>query len=440
MHLEIENKLKALRKLLENAGTIYTNLAKANSTNEASKAMYMAIVNANTSINDFYLSAGDAQLDSLNTFVDNGEIITDAFDEVRTAVSRIGKKGYSPEIELNPINEFGVDGITDVDFFGNDVAAWDYGSWADDVSRTIKMEVMKMKSELLRVNQELKASNQMVKLGGGITFEELPKEIDPKLVGQITKFDDDALPLKLLNILIYKTEFDYITNKSLNVKLEDLEDVDYQVLIADSLVNTVAKLEERVGTLVEPFITEGAKKYPKFIKDEYDGDIGLIRYRKRLEGELTAARLKWSAHYDEYNEMSKWGVSAGGADSLYLVPRTDSAYVAQNFSNFYSIATMRDDSANTYVVGLEFKGDNDRGFISKVGKNRKIIWKENFELGKFVYSDSTLMVSGQFVPSADGKVSMYIYSTVPESENNLIVLSASVEGEGKLDKRNENEQ
>jgi len=431
VQLDIENKLKALRKINEYAKVIYSSLYKASNANAASSIMYKNIADVYGSANSFYLVAGDDQLDSLNTILDNGTTIKDAFDDVRNAVSRMNRKGYSPELNMNPINEFGQDGMDEVDFYTNDVTTWDYGNWADDAQRTIKREVMKMKDQLIRANQELKELNQKVNLGEQVSFEDIGKKLNEDLTVQLMKYDEDPLPIKLLNILIYKTQIDYITNSELNLKLADVEDVDYQLAIADSLTIILEALEIKVAGLVEPYITDGARKYPSFINGEYGRDIGLIKYRKGLERELSIAKLKWTNQYIDYLERSKWGVSEDGMDSLYLVPRTDSLYVAQNFSNYYSIATIRDDSANTYVVGLEFKGDVDQGFVSKIGGNRKIIWKNNFRLKSFTYSDSKLMVTGKFVTSGEGKIASYIYSFVPNSKNNLIVLSTTTSGEVK---------
>ena len=429
VQLDIEKKLQSLRNINKYAKSIYTDLYTINGAYEYSKAAYKSFATQYPNIKDLYLMANDGIKDSLVSIIDKNTEVIERFNNVRDAVSRIGKKGYSPELEWQDISKYGEDGLQSVDFFSNDVVAWNYGQWADDTEKIIKRDITKLKSQIVQANKDLKAQAEKINGGSGILDEEPITEIDPKLVADIKKYDEKPLSLDLLTIQVSKNKFDYLTSETLNERLADTDDVDYQLAVSDSLIQLIDIMDGSVATLVEPGITVGAKKYSKLVEEEFGGEIGLINYRKKMEGELSAARSKWAIYNEQYKVRARWGVSADGVDSLYLIPRMDTAYEPSDFSKFYSIVSMKDDSSNTYVIGLEFQGSSDRGFVAKVNNARTIAWKKNFKLSSFKYSDSEFLVLGKFIPSQEGSIAAYIYSLVPESKNNIIAVSVTPEGQ-----------
>ncbi|MDW3209331.1 MAG: hypothetical protein R8N23_05660 [Reichenbachiella sp.] len=429
VQLDIEKKLQSLRNINKYAKSIYADLYSLNVANEFSMAAYQAFAKQYPNINDLYLMANEDTKDSLVAIIDKNTEIKEKFENVRDAVSRIGKKGYSPELEWKDIEAYGEDGLTSVDFFANDVVAWNYGKWAEDAEDVIKRDITRLKSQISQTNKDLKAQGEKINGGSGILDEEPITEIDPNLLEDINKFDENSIAIDLLNILVSKNKFDYLTSETLNERLADPDDVDYQLAVSDSLVQLLDIMDDAVAKLVEPGITIASKKYNKLVAEQYGGEMGLIKYRKTLENELMDSREEWMAYNEKYKSRARWGISEDGSESLYLIPRMDSTYVARDFSKFYSIVSMKDDSSNTYVVGLEFQGASDKGFIARVNNARTILWKRNFDIKGFAYSDSEFLVEGKFIPSQEGTVAVYIYSLVPESKKNIVAVSVTPEGE-----------
>ncbi|WP_456458648.1 hypothetical protein [Reichenbachiella sp.] len=429
VQLDIEKKLQSLRNINKYAKSIYADLYSLNVANEFSMGAYQAFAKQYPNINDLYLMANEDTKDSLVAIIDKNTEIKEKFENVRDAVSRIGKKGYSPELEWKDIEAYGEDGLTSVDFFANDVVAWNYGKWAEDAEDVIKRDITRLKSQISQTNKDLKAQGEKINGGSGILDEEPITEIDPNLLEDINKFDENSIAIDLLNILVSKNKFDYLTSETLNERLADPDDVDYQLAVSDSLVQLLDIMDDAVAKLVEPGITIASKKYNKLVSEQYGGEMGLIKYRKTLENELMDSREEWMAYNEKYKSRARWGISEDGSESLYLIPRMDSTYVARDFSKFYSIVSMKDDSSNTYVVGLEFQGASDKGFIARVNNARTILWKRNFDIKGFAYSDSEFLVEGKFIPSQEGTVAVYIYSLVPESKKNIVAVSVTPEGE-----------
>ena len=428
VQLDIEKKLQSLRNINKYAKTIYANLYAINNANATSLAAYKAFTQSYKDINDLYLMAGESLKDSLVTIMDKNTEIKEKFESVRDAVSRTGKKGYSPELEWKTISSYGEDGLTEVDFFVNDVVAWNYGAWADDTESIIKRDIFRLKSQISQTMKDLKMQSNQMSTGSGLLDDNFITDLDPNLISDINKFDENSVAKELLEIQISKNKYDYLTNGKTNARLSNLDDVDYQLAVSDSLVQLINIMDKSVATLVEPGITIGAKKYKELVEEEFGGDIGLIKFRKEMEAQLASGKNRWLSYNEDYRVRARWGVSQDRVDSLYLIPRMDTTYVPHDFSKFYSIVSMKDDSSNTYLVGLEFKGAADQGFIAKVNNARTIVWKENFKLTSFKYSDSEFLVSGQFIPSQEGTVAVYIYSLVPDSKNNIITLSVTPDG------------
>lgn len=428
VHLDIEKKMQKLRKLKKNASIIYQSLIIANNDYTTSNEEFRHLATTAASEEEFMLLATDEQIASLDDFIKRGDNVKKAFEDIRQAVSVIRVKGYSPELEIIPINDFLVDGKTNTNIYENDVKVWDYGTWAEGTKRRIRRDILRMRDQLKSVYLDLNAQNEKVKSGSGITYDELSPSLDENLVKTLREFDGNPLPEKLLNILIEDTKYRYLTNTSLNTELANENNVTYQLSITDSLNSLVNDIIQQVTFLTEPAITDATRKYFNFLKENYGGDFGLLKYKERVQKKYEKAQEKWSEKYKYWYEKSKWGVSPDAMDSIYLIAKSDSLYESIPLSKYYTIAVDSDDSSYVYAIGIEFTGDKDTGFLTKIGTDRVIQWKENFDLGKFEYSDSAILVIGKFIPTEEGSISSYIFSYVPDTPSNLIVVNANKSG------------
>jgi len=427
--LDLEKKITALQDLSKYAKIICTNLKIADRNYKLSNEQYRLIASLYGSQNDFFLIATEKEKDALQGMVERTDSIRTAIDAVRDAVSKLGRKGYSPEIQFVDIKEFGKDGMTKADFYQNDIVAWDYLTWAENAQQNIRIDVSRMRDNLNQTYEDLKAKFDLVKSGGGISKGDLATSIDSKLKSQIRSVDENPLPEKLLNILINHTQFEFITNEKLNTKLADESDVNYQLSITEKVNSLIDDISKQTAVLVEPYTTNGTKKYSNFIETNYGGEFGLIKYRKELESQFSKEKKKWEELQSYWSEKSKWGVSEDAADSIYLVARTDSTYTSMKLSKFYTLSITEDDSANIYAFGIEFTGTKDKGYLAKVGNDRVIKWKVNFDLNNFKYDDEILRVNGAYAPTSEGDLAGYLYSSVPESENNFILFNSSKQGQ-----------
>ncbi len=428
VHLDIEKKIEALDNLLKYAKIIHTNLRIADRKYKQSNEQYKHLATLYQNENDFALIAGDQEMQALQQMIEGTDSIRVAIDNVRDAVSKLGRKGYSPEINFKEIEQFGVDGMAESDFYLNDIEAWNYLSWAEALQKKIRVDVNRLNDKLSSTYDELKSTYDLVKAGGDVPASNLKTNIDPTLLKQLKSLDSNPLPEKLFNILIDHTRFEYITSKKHNPKLEDEADINYQLHITDSINTLIDKVTTQATALVEPYTTEGAKKYANLVEN-YGGDFGLIKYRKKIEEQFSTEKNKWKELQNYWKEKSLWGISEDAADSIYLVARTDSSYTAMELSKFYTLAITEDDSSNIFALGIEFTGDKDQGYLAKIGNNRIIQWKVNFSLGKFEYDDEVLKVNGAYAPADKDEIGAYIYSSVPESKTNFILLNCSRTGE-----------
>lgn len=427
VQLDLEKKLQSLGTIVDHGRDIYKNLYTASAANNFAYQAYSSMTKRFDDVNDLYLMADDGLKDTLVMMADKEAMLKDAFGEVRDAVSKIGKKGYSPELEFEIIENFGKDGLTEVDFFQNDVVAWEYGEWAYDVNTHIEENVGTLKEELIVFNDKLKAEGELLK-GLEITpFENITHEVESSIAERLKSMDENPLPLKMFTVLIKKNEYDFITKPSLNPRMGDEDDVDYQLMMTDSLVSILHEIEIDVDLLHDEYIAKEKKKYGNFV-EAYGGEFGLIKFRQQYEAFLEKSKTRWDEKNQLYTNRAKWGVSEDGVDSIYLLPNTDSSYHFNQTEGFYSIATIKDDSANTFVVGIDFKTGEGKGFMAMVSNARKIVWKESFDMAKFKY-DSSQNIAAKFIPSQESRKSAYLYATNSEGKENLVVVSGDVVGQ-----------
>jgi len=431
VHLDIEKKLKNMEAIQKYGKGIFSNLYSVHSCNSYLFGAYQSLFRQYKSYNDLLLMVTSAQIDTLNEMADKENIMKDAFSDMRRAVGKIGKKGYSPELSFSAIETYGVDGLSEVDVFSNDVNAWEYGEWAYKTSKEIKESISELKSQLEAFNQKLKDENEKLKGLETIEFESLTHEIDPYIVEKLAELDSDPLPVVLYTILIKKNEYDFMTNPERNSMIGEKDNVDFQVMFTDSLVSVLGELEKDVSKLEEEYVLDGKKKYTDFLNNGYGGDFGVLKFRKAYEEFLTNSKQNWIYENREYLERSKWGISEDESDTLYLNIQVDSLYKNNVTGNNYSVATYKDDDHNTFVVGIDMV-DQTKGFMAMVSNARKIVWKETFKLGGFKFNRSTELVSGKFIPSQEGKLTAYIYVITPEGQKkatNLVVINADQVGQ-----------
>jgi hypothetical protein len=428
VQLDIEKKLQSMESLYKYARIIHRNLIIGDRNYTASNEQYKHLTTLYGDENDFALMSNEQEQDALQSMATRSDSIASAIEMVRDAVSKLGTKGYSPEMKFVEIKEYGVDGKSKTDFYANDIEVWDYSLWSQNLQSKVRVDVNKMRDRLNATYSKLKSNYDKAKTGSGITETDLVQNLDPELKSQLRKLDKDPLPEKLLDLLIDETNFEFITSKKLNTKLADEDDVNYQLIVSDSINTIIDAITSKVSLIVEPYTTKGAKKYPKFIVDNYGGEFGLIKKKQAIEKKYAQEKNKWDELSSYWNEKSKWGVSEDLADSIYLVAKTDSSYVSMAFSKFYTLSITQDDLFNIYALGLEFTGDADKGYLAKIGNDRMIKWKVNFDLDKFAYDDEVLRVSGGYTPCSEGSIGGYIYSNVPESENNFILLNCDISG------------
>lgn len=429
VHLDIENKIKSTKAIVDHADDVYSTLFAINKSYEICKEAYQSFGNRFKTKKNFYIRSNQDQLDTLELIIDKMSYILSDFGKVRDAVSLTGVKGYSPELEFKPIVEFGFDGMNDVDFFANDVVAWDYGAWAEQSLKDIERNVQTMKKGVVHFNHKLKSDYESLNGLASVDADHLTTKIDRELLSSMHELDENPIPEELFNIQISRNIYTYLSKPLQNPKIEDESDVDYQLMVTDSLMSLLDTIEKNAIQLVEPYVTEGRHKYPELIDGEYGGDFGLIKLRKEMESFVDVGRRKWEEKNDLFKERSKWAVSADGADSIYLASEREEGVAPSYLSDYYVIATYKDDSANIYAIGLDFKGSKDKGFVMMVDKGRMIQWKEDFDLTGFKYDKTSLLVYGDFIPAQEGNVAAYMFSPTNPKPSSMIAVSYSVNGE-----------
>lgn len=425
VHLDIEKKIEKMESIDKYGNEIFDGLRTVYDSYQYLFKSYNSFTKQFKTYHDFLLIANQGQIDTLNEMVDKESILKDAFKDVRRAVSRVGKKGYSPELVLNPINAYGEDGTIEADMFVNDVETWQYGEWAYQSLERINGDIKEIKSKLMAFSDKLKAENDKINSEEPVQYSALTHVVQADIAKTLAELDEDPLPTDIYTVLIKKNEYDYLTNPKRNTRIGDMEDVDFQLMFTDSLVSVLELMEEDVEKLNDQYIIKEHKKYSEFVEREFGGDSGLIQFRKDFQKFLADSKQQWVDRNNEYKEKAKWGYSKDGKDTVFIASKS-SQRINTTISKV-TLATSKDDSSNYFVIGID-RAASGKGFMVMVSNPRQMIWKKHFSLGDFVFNDSIPLINAKFVDAEDGKVTAYLYSNAkPTKGTNLLVVHADVE-------------
>lgn len=422
VHLEIDKKLEGAKSRTANVKSLNANLRKAN---QAYNSAVLKFTELNTQFSDynlFLIKSNDLITDILSEIATAARKSKGAITEMKRALSLIENPGFGPEFKYKEISSFPQDGVTDVDFFAGQFDLWNLQDWAGDTKDKIESEIEPMKSSIIAYDRELTDYKSNLFAGGtngsgALSFKE-------NILGDIQKYDEqsilkDIIDIKLMDINILK-----VYAPTLNSRAADKEDMDYQLIIADSLVGKYGELGEVVDKLGARNIDADYEKYSFFFENRMKGRSGLDDFIETKKREVSEQTDYWQSQSDFWLESSSWALMEFGSIPLFT---PDSILSYPNDSlRYVTLSTIKDDSLNIYPIGLEF-GVKNQGYLASVAKNRDGTWYLTLDLGKMTLEDTTLSVTAQFVPSSPDQYTFYYYSPA-STKDNFVIFSVDRSG------------
>ncbi len=422
VHLEIDKKRDDAKTRTDNIRLLNDNLRRANQAYNSAVNKFQELNSQFNDYNLFLIKSNKLTTDILKEITTSARKSKGAITEMKRALSLIENPGFGPEFKYKEITSFPQEGVTTVDFYKGEFDLWNLQDWSGDTHETIEDESEPMKSAIIAYDRELTDYKSNLFAGGtngsgALSFKE-------DILGHIQKYDDqsilkDIIDIKLMDINILK-----VYAPTLNSRAADKEDMDYQLIIADSLVGKYAELGQVVDKLTARDIDADYEKYSFFFENRMKGRSGVDEFIVAKKREVSEQSEYWKSQYDFWLETSSWGLMEFGSIPLFT-PDTTISYPNDSL-RYVTLATIKDDSLNIYPIGIEF-GAKNQGYLASVAKNRDGVWYRKLNLGRMTLGETSLSVTGQFVPSSADQYSFYYYSPT-STKDNFVIFSVDKAG------------
>ncbi|MEQ9425816.1 MAG: hypothetical protein RJQ09_15430 [Cyclobacteriaceae bacterium] len=428
VHLEIEDKIKSVKSRGENIYDVNENLKLANQSYNTAIEKFMHLNSQYNNFNDFLLKSTPQVKEEVTAIASSGKDSKGAIEKMRTALSLIEDPGFGPEFKYKPITDFPQLGISKADFYNSEFDLWNVEEWASDAVNRIENDIEPLRTDIVAYHRELTDYKAGLFSGGSNGRGAL--SFDPKILNEISKYDEKSILKDIFKLLLEDINILKIYSADLNKLAADKENIDYQLLVADSIVNKYVELTNAIASLSSRDLEKEYPKYKFFFDGRMSGKSGLEEFIAEQTRNVTDQKAYWESQYDFWLETSQWGIMEFGSiplnpvDTLIPYPLEDASYIP--------LAIARDDSLNIYATGLEL-GSKPNGYIALVAQNREGEWYKKIDLGKMAIADTAVVATSQFVVAGEGLQTFYFYSPISQADNFVI---CNVDQTGKILWRN----
>ncbi len=362
VHLDIENKIKALDERREHLKIFLREAAKAQTIYDELSGLVVGFKIDYANQGSFLL-AMDKSLGQ--EFAQVEQLALDfeaAVGATEGALAKIPSAGLKHDIvkkQLNDLAEFDK-GSLNLKASGA-ISYWDIKGWVDKTKAEVNTEVAPFLEKLIAYDRELVATQQeLVKDPQGA---DVPSEVDPTLLGKLREFGANSLAENLITFKV--EELNYLKSKHPSL-LPDSSQLDP---LYKAVVKLTTRLDEmsRLIDISERNANEGFQVNPIFFQSRYVSATQLVEYAKERKSFVEVESSWWKKRETELEQRKMWLIPAGG-DSIRLSV-VDSVANPANFSALH-IA----DSAGLFVVGLKSEGKDLTFNVAKASGAYTVDW------------------------------------------------------------------
>ena len=415
VHLEIEDKSKSSKSRGENILEVNKNLTKANVAYNEAVEIFQKLHGEYDDYTLFLMKSTRDTKDDLKEIQRKMRASKRAISNMRRSLSLIENPGFGPEFTYAEVTEFPQRNVEKVDFYNGEFDKWELGDWADEVHDKIEKDVEPLKADIIAYDKELTDYKSNL-FSGGTSINE-PLSFKENIMNEINNYDENSILKDIVDIKIQDINILKVYAPTLNARAADKEDIDYQLLIADSLVVKFRELGETVDKLSQRDLDKEYEKYSFFFDSRMKGKSGLKDFIEEKKREATEQSEYWTSQSAFWLETSNWALMEFGSLPLFTM---DSAVAYPNDSlQYLTLSRTRDDSLNIYPIGFEF-GPKLKGYVANVAKNRDGIWYLKLDVGRMTPGDTVINTVAKFVPSSPEKLSFYFYAPTSTRDNFII--------------------
>ena len=379
IQFDIEKKMEGLKERIDRIKMVKHYFGLADSLYRRSNALYKSLHAAYPGEREFYLRTDENLIKTLNILSMRFDSCLKAFDHYKSSSSTIGKTGYNQTLSLSEIVDFAKDGLTDANFYQEDLKIWDYKKFADKSRLAMEKEIVPMREHLVMYDIEINKLREKLTNDSVSVKSDLHSLIDKLLMEQLKKYDKEPLPMEVFTLKI--ADLEYRSTLLENKAKKDSTDVHVRLKMLDRELKHLNELDSTAGKLLSDDLDKRTLDYEYFVKNTYSSTAVLKSYVKGLKEYAEREKKIKQTEMTKRTEALRWLLN--GVDSIPL-------FTGPARSRFKPLAVV----AEKYTTGLQYADSlNPSGYFYTISPSRIPDVKVSFPVEKPSFKEASLVSS-----------------------------------------------
>jgi hypothetical protein len=379
IQFDIEKKMEGLRERIDRIKMVKFYFDLADSLYRKSNALYKSIHATYPGEREFYLRTDENLIKNLTTLSTRFDSCLKAFDNYKSSSSTIGKTGYNQSLSLSDIVDYKNDGLTEANFYQENVKIWDYKKFADKSRQAMEKEIIPMREHLVAYDIEINKLREKLSNDSVSVKSDLHSLIDRLLMEQLKKYDKEPLPMEVFTLKI--ADLEYRSTLLENKIKKDSIDAHVRLKMLNHEVKHLNKLDSTASKLLSDDLDKRALDYDYFVKNTYSTTAVLKSYVRGLKDYAEREKKTKASEMAIRTETLRWLIN--GSDSIPL-------FVERTRSKFKPLVVIPE----KYTTGLQYADSlNPTGYFYTISPSRIPDVKVSFPVEKPSFKEARLVSS-----------------------------------------------
>ncbi len=412
VHLDIEKRVEAIELRKTNADKFGQILESIVETEKSLLSAFNNLVESHDSYNDYLLRVAVDDLSNLTTLTDFQDKIEENSQEVSEIAKTLGLGGQYKELAYIPVTDFAK--LDPVFNKAGKMQIHNVKQWTSEARTLISGEVATLKRRIQVLNDKLAVSKQELEEG---VFSSFPPRLSPQMIDLAEKYDANNAPIRLLGARISENIIISLTNAEVNEDWQDSTQIAYHVVTCDSILSEIQNVKDAVDGLASDIEASGPY-YSAFYNAGFGSVADAAAYVNNLNDWADQQKIKWDTLSGFWNVRNQWGL--GASDTIPLGRPESWSGVFQTLGRW--------EAGEFDLIPFGVKKDSTIGFVARFGPDRQLIWENRFA-SELLAGDTLGGIQVGKLNSSSSDLAFYLFDpSKSEGENNLTVLSLSLDG------------
>jgi hypothetical protein len=409
---EIDKRYASARDYYNQASDVHNNYVKCINKYNECLFRYRDITRAYPDYKTLFLVATPRIKSDIEKLSLNFDSVLVFFNSYKEACKKIPNLLKVKDYQVNNIETYRLEGLTEADFTAPVVQFWDYKSWSDHVIYLLNTDIATIHKGIEETDQKLSEQARKLKTEE-VYYEGQNKEDSRNKLHYLTgKYDYASITNDLLAYKYAKVRFLSDIRSKINDPDDTLDfDITNKLMFYKDLADAEVALNNQAEKLKKRITIDNTSKYLQFFFDYYKGMDGFARWCEMEKPDNDDVFDKTLNNlYTFYNRAKH---SIGFQDSILTFNRKKIPFFCQEGNDFLAkdtLITLRISPFLKrwfYLDGFEYgKTGTKNLFLAKVNPQGKTDWmispvlkgfksKDDRIQSLLITDDSTCWILGQ---------------------------------------------